>query len=75
MDTDFYTPHDMEIRKMEKDIKELPDIPESIITYLKSIYPNELPMKQLTDYEQGILTGQQQVINHLDSIIWRNDEE
>jgi hypothetical protein len=42
-----------------------PLISDELIKALKKTYPNEMPMKYIDDYEQGILVGIQTVINKL----------
>ena len=42
-----------------------PYISEILIQCLLRDYPNTLPMKELSPYEQGIFTGQQMVRNKL----------
>lgn len=42
-----------------------PLISDKLIDCLESLYPNKLPLNQVTDFQLGILLGQQQVINKL----------
>ena len=44
---------------------EYPIIPDELIERLKIDYPNKLPDHYIDDYEQGIIRGQQIVIEKL----------
>ena len=36
-----------------------------ILQFLEEAYPNRLPLKQVSDYELGVLIGQQMLIEQL----------
>ncbi len=42
-----------------------PNISNELIECLKSTFPNKLPLKQISEFELGVLIGQQRVIDQL----------
>lgn len=47
--------------------KNFPLITDKLINCLVTLYPDKLPLNQITDFQLGVLIGQQQVINKLKS--------
>lgn len=51
------------------EIKDLPDkkppLNRGLIKFLDETYPDTLPRKQLTDFEQGFIQGQRDVVDYL----------
>ena len=42
-----------------------PPISDKLIESLEKIFPDKLPLKQVSDFELGVLIGQQKVISKL----------
>ena len=42
-----------------------PNISDKLIECLESTFPNKLPLKQISEFELGVLIGQQRVIDQL----------
>lgn len=47
------------------DETKLPLIPDGLILYLEEVYPNEVPMGDISQRELGYKQGIQEVIRHL----------
>lgn len=48
--------------------EKLPYIPDAIITYLERVFPNKMPIEELTYFEYGKAAGVQEVIQHLKQV-------
>ena len=59
---------------MNKDKLKYPSIPDILIQCLSRDFPDVLPRKEVSSYELGRLTGQQEVIDKLRSLSEGDDE-
>lgn len=52
-----------------------PEVSEVLVEYLQQVFPNRLPPLNTDEKKLGSLIGQQEVIEHLRSVVEQQKEE
>ncbi len=60
---------------MEEEKDKIPYIPDAVILYLETIYPNKIPLTEQTQFQYGLAAGKQEVIQHLKTVKQWSEEE